>query len=536
MMRKSIDDHGRWTRAGLAPLGRLCLTVVLVAALLGCASTVRRKQEPREGAAVVGGRWICEALEGTTSEPWYNGFETWQEDGGVMSSVHGTLWGHGDEYGRATETDALTEALTSAASAALDLLERRGLSYRSDRRTEIEERTVKTLLEGDEPSFPRVHIGGRVVEHCRDEETGADSWRAQVLVQYPIGELRGDVVNATWERERILREVEVLRASAAAHFAEGRWLDGRLDLERGLDLLRETGTSARDIPYRPDPTPAWGSPDATQAERVWWHRQEIKDTRAFLSIEPMGGVDVVEIGASGGAEPAFLVTCTWEGGTTPAVGVPMRYEVEGDVAVILDGDAVTDDGGIARCRILRAYGEPGRYRLVAAVDGDLVRRAGVREFGDVVISTSRPGGDRTFYEGGPKTSQSLFLVRGGHGVTICAYFTGDRERDASQARAGLVQRMANEGYLTEECSHDVDVVVSGKVHLVTVVVPGAWTAEVTIEGSAFDQRFAREIGETVLTVAETSSDGQRDAELMALREAGRLLAVYLSGRILTSGE
>jgi len=533
MVRKDPEGLRPWAPTARAPVGRLCLGAALVGTLFGCASTVPSQKEPPDD---VSDRWICEAAEGTTAEPWYGGFETWQEDGGVMSSVHGTPWGHGDEYGRASEEEALEEALTSAASGALDLLERRGLSYRSDRRAEIEERTVEALLEGGEPSFPRLRIGGKVVEHCRDEETGTDSWRARVLVQYPIGALKGDVVNATWERERILREVEVLRASADAHFAGGLWLDGKLDLERALDLLSETGVPLSDIRDRPDPTPAWGSRDATQAERVRWHRREITDTGTPLSIESTGVLDVVEIGARAGAEAAFLVTCTWKGVTAPAIGVPMRYEVEGDVAAILDGDPVTDEEGIARCRILRAYGNPGEYRLVAAVDGDFVRAAGVSEFGDVVIGTSRPDGDRTLYEGGPEASQQLFLVTGGHGVTVCAYFSGERDRDASQARVGFVQRMANEGYLTEECSHDVDVVVTANVRLVTAVVPGSWIAEVTIRGSAFDQRFARQIGETVLTFAEESGEGQRDAELLALREAGRLLAVYFSRRILTSGE
>jgi hypothetical protein len=527
-----VESRWRPDRFGRARLAALCVSVALPGALLGCASTAARTGEPPAGAHP----WVCDAVEGTAAEPWYGAVETWREDAGVMSSVHGTAWGDGGPYGRPTEEEALREALTSAASAALDLLERRGLTYRSDRRAELETRTVERLLEGGEPSFPRVRIGGRVVERCRDEETGENSWRAKVLVQYPIGELKGDVVNAMWERERILGEVEVLRASASAYFAGGRWLDGRLDLERALDLLDGAGTSLRDVPSAPEPTAPWEGSRPTQAERVWWEREQIDGTRADLSVEPLGVIDVVEIGARAGAEAAFLVTCSWGGGATPAVGVPMRYEVEGDVAAILDGDVVTGENGIARCRILRAYGDPGEYRLVAGVDGDLVRRAGIKRFGTVAVEADGPGGGATSHRGAPEASQRLFLVRGGHGVTICAELTGDLERDASQARAGLVQRMAGDGFLVGPCGPEVDVVVSGAVRTTTVVVPGSWTAEVTIEGSAFDQRYAREVGETMITVAEESGEGQRDAELRALREAGRLLAVYLSERILTSGE
>jgi hypothetical protein len=212
----------------------------------------------------------------------------------------------------------------------------------------------------------------------------------------------------------------------------------------------------------------------------------------------------------------------------------MRFEVEGGAAAILDGDAVTAGDGIARCRVLRAYGDPGEYRLVAAVDAELVRSAGLDRFG-AVVGEEGHGGEATSPLGAPRATQKLFLVRGGHGVSACVEFAGERDRDVSQARAGVVQRMAADGFRVEPCGPDVDVVVSGTVELTTVVVPGSWTAEVTVGGSAFDQRFAREVGQTTITVAEVSEEGQRDAELRALREAGRLLAVYLSERILTSG-
>jgi hypothetical protein len=534
-MSKMWNDRAYSRRRALP--GRLGIVVALASAVLGCASGAPRTHEPAGTEAEGSGRWVCEAWEGTTSEPWYGGFETWQEGNGVMSSVHGTPWGHGGEYGRATEEEAVTDALRSGASGALDLLERRGLTYGDERRAEIEERTVETLLQGGEPSFPRVHLGGKVVERCRERETGKSAWRAKVLIQYPIGELRGDVVNAKWERERILREVEVLKASASAHFTEGRWLDGKLDLERALTLLGEAGTALPDIPERTVDAPPWGRPDATQAERAWRQETEIKRTATPLSMKALGTMEVVEIGARGHAEAAFLVTYAWEGEEVPAIGVPVRYELEGDAAAILDGDAVTDGEGIARCRILRAYGEPGEYRLSASVDTEFIRRAGVSNVGSLGVLESGPSGRLGApSDSGLKAWQRVFLVSGGHGTIICAHFTGERERDAAEARMGFVQRMSNEGYLTEDCGPEVDVVVTATVRLVTVVVPGSWTAEVTVEGSAFDQRLAREIDETVLTVADTSEEGQRNAELRALREAGRLMAVYFSERILTSGD
>lgn len=530
---RQIDRWHRW-RGG--PVGRVGVAVVLASVLLGCASKAPLRREPTGPVREAGGVWICEAREGTTGEPWDEAGTTWREGGGMMSSVQGTPWGNGRGYGSPTEEEAVREALTSAASAALDLLERRGLKYRDDRRAEIEARTVDTLLEGGEPSFPRVRIGGRIVERCRNERTGESAWRAKLLVQYPIGVLRGDVVNAKWERERILRDVEVLRASAAAHFTEGRWFDGELDLAHCLDLLRDAGTPPPGVPEWTGGAGERAGGVVTQGERAWRQEMEIRRTEVPLSVEPAGAIEVVEIGARGGAEASFRVTCEWRGESVPAVGVPMRYAVEGGAAAILDGAPVTDGEGIARCRILRAYGEPGEYRLIASVDADLIRNAGVATFGSEVTRGDGRGGGRPAHVETPEASERLFLVRGGHGTTICAYFTAERGRDAERARAGFVQRMANDGYLTQDCGPDVDVVVTVKVSLVTVVVPGSWSAEVTVEGTAFDQRFAREVGETALTVAEASEEGQRNAELRALQEAGRLLAVYFSERILTSGE
>jgi hypothetical protein len=535
-MRADFRRCQRRSGVGSGLLVRLCVGLVPVGVLVGCAATVPSPRESSGGGPGVAGGWVCSALEGTTAEPWYSGTETWEERDGVMSSVHEAPWREVGGYGRPTEEEAFKDALAATASAALDLLERRGLSYGSDKRAEIETRAVEALLSGDEPSFPRVHIAGKVVERCRNRKTGEDSWRAKVLAEYPIGELRGDVVNATWERERILRDVEVRRASAATYFADGLWLDGRLELERALALLAETGVSLAGVPTGTRATPAWGSPDATQADRVWWHLREILATQADLLVEPTGSLEVLEIGARCHVEATFRVTYAWEGRATPAVGVPMRYEVEGGAAAILDGDPVTGENGIVRCRILRAFGKPGQYRLVAAVDDRLLRNAGVQTFGKVVTQLAGATGGSSVRSGAPEASQKLFLVEGGHGVTICAEFAGELDRDVSQARAGFVQRMAKDGCLTQDCGPGVDVVVSGKVSVVTVVEPGLWTSQVTIEGVAFDQRFAREIPGTAITVAETSTEGRRDGELRALREAGRLLAVYFSERIMASGE
>jgi len=63
---------------------------------------------------------------------------------------------------------------------------------------------------------------------------------------------------------------------------------------------------------------------------------------------------------------------------------------------------------------------------------------------------------------------------------------------------------------------------------------------VTLEASAFDQRTASALGATRVVAtqgvdAEAGENGMREAEMLALNEAGRLLAVYFGPRILASG-
>ena len=99
--------------------------------------------------------------------------------------------------------------------------------------------------------------------------------------------------------------------------------------------------------------------------------------------------------------------------------------------------------------------------------------------------------------------------------------------------------MERDGFRMGDCGPDVDVVVTGEVSLRTTGGPGSWTVEAVVAGSAFDQRTARGLGETSVRAVQVSNadegaDGRRDAEVLALKEAGRLLAVYFRPRILSS--
>ena len=64
--------------------------------------------------------------------------------------------------------------------------------------------------------------------------------------------------------------------------------------------------------------------------------------------------------------------------------------------------------------------------------------------------------------------------------------------------------------------------------------------QATLSASVFNQRTALEIGRTSVRATqainpENIDEGVREAEVLALKEAGRLLAVYFGPRILASG-
>jgi hypothetical protein len=47
---------------------------------------------------------------------------------------------------------------------------------------------------------------------------------------------------------------------------------------------------------------------------------------------------------------------------------------------------------------------------------------------------------------------------------------------------------------------------------------------------AVDQRSAADLGSTEIVVEETTDRGRREAEVLVLKEAGRLAGIYLTGR------
>jgi hypothetical protein len=510
LSRRPFDMCPVAARAALSAAAVGCLVVMSS----GCAPVATRVESPGKSPA-----WECRPLEPGHEELWAGTPGVWSSERGDMVSVHRTT--SKDEAGTlaASEGEAVAEAAAAAAGAALDLLEARGVRYSEERKKEIVADAAEAVAAGEEITFPRLKIASKSVEECTSPENRETAWRAALLVRYPLGLLRGDAVNVQWERSRALREVRVLAQSAADHFAEGRWLEGLRDRARALDVVERTGALTTPsglegyAPFEQELADALGEPALSDRSVV------------DIALTPRGEVDVLESGAAAGNIVEFACSYRWAGREVSAVGVPVRFAMEGAGAV-LDAEPATDGTGTARCTIVAAYGPTGPYQLTAEVDRGVLAESGLA---DPRVVGPSPGG---------AASSRVYLVEGAHALSVCARFECGDASDDAQLIHGLTRRLERDGYTVRECGPDVDAILSGTVSMFTRDDAGGagegavWTTEVTVSASAFDQRVAARIGETVVTVTESSDRGRRETEVLALKEAGRLVAVYFAGRIL----
>jgi hypothetical protein len=248
-------------------------------------------------------------------------------------------------------------------------------------------------------------------------------------------------------------------------------------------------------------------------------------------------VTVVEAGAAAGVEVEFRLMYRLgnHGGPggfeMPAVGVPVVFALPGASAV-LEGAAVTNDAGIARCGVARVNGAPGEYELEVRVNVEAARSA-------LLWFT-----DPTTFAQKPLAVAPVHVVSGAHATSVCFDLDAEDAGDSAQSIAGFTRRMERDGFRLADCGPDVDVVITGRCTVRCVEMEGEWRARAVLDASAFDQRTASSLGETTIESVESvlkgpdadpGVDGQRRAEVLALKEAGRLLAVYFEGRILSSG-
>ncbi len=432
-------------------------------------------------------------------------------------------------------------ASASAADAALELLSQRGVAYDEERHREIVDEVTGAAVRGADISFPRIEIVARGWEECVADAEGSSAirdttWRTAVLVEYPIKYLRGDVNNVLWERGRAANEAEILKASAEEHLSIGRWHEGLLDAARVADVVLATGAPTTVVNETSDAAPTHEPPSVDTRLRalLQWSRVAAR-TVETLGARATSVVAVVEVGAAENAIVEFHCTYEWNGQTVAAVGVPVRFEMPGASAV-LDADPLTDGAGTATCRIMAAYGAPGAYELAVSLDVAAADAVVSRSFEtpDVPLD-SRATGRSDLSR--PLAHQTVHLVVGTHAISVCAQFGEPTDANAAPVMSGFARRMERDGYRLDACDPGVDVVITGILSLSTHEGTGSWTAQVVLSASAFDQRTVCELGTTRITASETieAEKGRREAEVLALKEAGRLLAVHFGPRILASG-
>jgi hypothetical protein len=494
--------HPPRARAGRVLVRRLAIAFLVPAVLAGCASK-------KSGAPPVAmpESWDCRVVSGETAAPWVerDSGAWWTEDGSyyVVHTTSQFVTAPGQEAAdlRPTRDGAVECTVRQGVARALDLLGARGVELVGAHREELIGQSTRSLLSGDDAVFPRIRLAGAVVESCSLADPPGAGWRAATLVEYPVSFLRGDVNNALHEGRRHEREARVLVSSSKTLFAEGRWFDGLVELARARELAEAAAS--------PDAAALRAETDALLARII-----------GAVEIEPVGELEVVEIGQRRETVIEFRCRYEWEGRWVDAVGVPIEFEADGFDG-ILANDPESDSSGTARCTIVAAYGEPGEYAVRAAVDAGVVA---------AVVGEESAGDAGT----GEAVPHAVYLVEGAHAVSVCLELTGLADRDAAQLAAGFDRRMERDGYSVGDCSVDIDVLVRATATVASEESDGSWRAEAKVETEAFDQRTAESVGETAISVAEESGDGQREAEVLALKEAGRLLAAYLTRRILMS--
>ena len=426
----------------------------------------------------------------------------WWQDGGSMRCVVSSV--PPDEAGGAVGAPTRDEAIARAAErllpGAFEMLDRRGAALSPLRRGEATEEFEGAVARGESSAFPRVAIREAVVELCRTSE-GAEHWRARLLAEYPIGVLRGDVAHARWEGRRLQREMDMRIKSAEDLLADGRWLEGMLQMHQAHVLLRRLGGARGD-----GDAAARLNHDFTDRDGVFAPR--------FVRV---GGQDPLVL-ASGGREVVrYRLEYRLGGVWVPASGVPVVVE-SGDLVRPVVMTAETGPSGEIAFEVAAGV-EPGddQFRIVAEVfpREHLLLPAGIAD---------------QRYDVAAEFVQRV-IVLSTREATVCAEVDVDDEGSAARVRTALATSLDVLGASLVECGPDAALVVSADVALSVTETHGAWLATVVCEARVFDQRFADEAGAVEFEVRESSGSSARDAEALALRETGRLIAVYLDPRL-----
>ncbi len=456
------------------------------------------------------GKRVCSVVEGDGDASWRagEGERSWNDRGSYFvvaesDVASGTGGGEaGERYASADEAES--GAVARAYEFAFEKLASRGVAYEDRQLRRMVNERVDIFMQGGETDFPRISINDVVIEACGHPAREAETYRASVLAEYPISRLRGDINNAKWYAARVLNEAGVLVSSARSLFSDGRWLDALLELKRARDLL---DTACRQ--------PVVEGPAEQVPSLMQW-------AAGSLSVEAEEGIRVLDVGERREVDIPFRWSYEWEGRKVMAARLPVTFRAHGFDAVF-DSDPETDDSGTAECRVVVAYGDPGEYAIEPRLD-----------FG--VLSSALGGAYAAGLEPFSGPLHRVFLVENAHALSVCLEVSGVGASDEGQLRSGFARRMERDGFRIEECGPDVDVVVSVRAEMNSRAIDDGWSTVVSVDGSAFDQRTALVIGRPSVLCEERAGTGERESEVLALKEAGRLLAAYLTHRILMSGE
>ncbi len=440
---------------------------------------------------------VCRVIEGDPSLLPEAVDSAWWQDGGNMRCVVV------DDSLSPSRDDAVGLAAERLLPGAFEMLQRRGVMLTESRRDDVAEAFSHAVVRGENAGFPRISIRESVVERCETPD-GVEHWRARLLAEYPIGVLRGDVTHAQWEGRRTLREMDMRVESAGQLLADGRWSEALHELVRAGELER-----------RVDPSAVLRT-----------------SSTAFRELLASAlGVRIVRVDGSG---PIGIRVGSRE---------RVRYRVEyplGDEWVHAAGVPVSIEGGDSVLPVMSAL------QTDASGEVTLEFAAGEESTDDAVllrVKYSVPKGDvlpgRSAVPSPVVIAQvrQELLVLSSREATVCVEISAGRaggaasDSAADRVREALSNSLDALGASLVDCGPDASLVVTADVSLSTQETHGTWLAHIECSVRAFDQRLAEDVGRVSFEVKESLESSARDAEMLALREVGRLVAVYLEPRL-----
>ncbi len=471
----------------------LALVTVMAVTMAGCSV----KQPVDHHIEEVPPELVCTVVEGQAARFWSEAQDGWWQEGGSMLLV-------ARSDGEPDSARALSVVYGEAAGSVLDLLGQRGISYGDRRRNEIEDELAQSLASGDEITFPRAAINREIIEHCIRETGSAGHWRSRVLIEYPIACLRGDVSNVEWERDKLTRKAATLTESAERFFDEGLWLAGLSELSRaGLAHdamgLPETGTHRGVAMY--------GTTDVIA-----------EGAARSLMLEPDVATTPLIIRAGEMAEVRFRLTFESDAGRVPAVGVPVAFESP-EWGVIVRAERVSGSIGTISLTV-QVADKRGPVEMCAHIDRAALAATPADRFTRFITDDSS------------RAAVQIQIIPE-RGVSVCLDLDSVDTGAAQRLADAFSQALARYGCTLEECAPGTGIIVRGELTTGAVASsPGTEQGLSVLRAEAFDQRSALKIARTTVSVEWPSRENIEEAETLALREAGRLLAVYLESRIM----